>query len=91
MANSTLSLRDFAAAQGPSGLRPRCLLCNVPLDVEQQAQQGRQAKIPYRVICQWLESLDESYGTVTKGRIERHFYEGHRHPDTSKDATSGSR
>ena len=82
MANTTVSLRDYAAAQDSSAQRPRCLLCNVPYDIEQQARQGHAAKIPYRIIGKWLETLDESYGKVTKGRLERHFHEGHVHPDT---------
>lgn len=68
------SLMEFAASTPDN--RRRCLLCTVPPEIERQAREGKAAGVTYRQIGQWLESfLDE--GPIGKGRLERHFQDGH--------------
>lgn len=67
------TLAEFAASNPDS--RPRCLLCSVAPEIEQQARAGKAAGITYKVIGQWLETIVGE--PVTKGRLERHFQDGH--------------
>lgn len=71
-----VTLEAFAATTPPTGRR--CLLCSVEPDVEEQVQRGREAGVTYRVMMLWLGSL--GYENANKGRLERHFLEGHIHP-----------
>ena len=73
------TLAAFAAVTPDN--RPRCLLCNVDPDIERQVREGKQAGVTYRVIGKWLDTVLDSAITqgkpVTKGRLERHFQQGH--------------
>lgn len=73
--NDRLSLADYVAAKGP---QVRCLLCSVPADIEEQARNGKAAGVTYRVLAEWLDHVGHPGGT--KGRLERHFQDGHVHP-----------
>lgn len=73
------SLQDFAASNPDN--RRRCLLCTVPPEIERQAREGKEAGITYRVIGQWLESIVNDGTTIAKGRLERHFQDGHLRND----------
>lgn len=74
---TTPSLMDFAADRRPN--HPRCLLCSVPPEVEQEARKGKDAGVTYRVIGEWLASLGHAdlENPPTQSRLQRHFQDNH--------------
>jgi hypothetical protein len=68
----TPTLTEFASTANPPR---RCLLCNVPQDIERQTREGKAAGITYKLIAEWLMQL--GYKNVTKGRLEKHFQNEH--------------
>lgn len=66
------TLAEFASGANPPR---RCLLCNVPEDIERQTQDGKSAGITYKLMAEWLTQL--GYTNVTKGRLEKHFQNEH--------------
>lgn len=66
------SLAQFASRANPPR---RCLLCNVPEDIERQTREGKAAGITYKLMAEWLMQL--GYKDVTKGRLEKHFQNDH--------------
>lgn len=67
------SLVDFAAKTAPE---PRCPICKLPADVLAEVHDARDQEPPihYRVITDWLRSLDVTIGDSS---VAHHFKNRH--------------
>lgn len=77
--NAAVSLNDFAATQRAPGGKT-CLVCELPPEVRKQLEASKGTReapgVSYKIMGEWLSTV-HGITNGTRGRLERHWQDGH--------------